>query len=162
MVQKGSRQKDITFKKMYYFPITPRLQRLYTSKITVAHMRWHADSTTETGYLSHPRDGKAWKQFDRSHPDFASEVWNVRLGLCTDGFSPFGMSRRQYSCWPVILTPYNLPLWMCIKDAMMFFTVIIPGPKNPKHKVDVYLQPLIDELNKLWYEGVPTYDISKQ
>jgi hypothetical protein len=41
----------------------------------------------------------------------------------------------------------------------MFFTVIIPGIKNPKNKVDVYLQPLIDELNKLWSEGVLTYDI---
>jgi hypothetical protein len=99
--------------------------------------------------LSHPRDGEARKKFDSSHLEFAREVRNVRLGLCTDGFSPFSMSGKQYSCWPVILTSYNLPFWMCIKDAVMFFTVIILGPKNPKHKIDVYLQPLIDELNKL-------------
>jgi hypothetical protein len=49
-----------------------------------------------------------------------------------------------------------------MKNPVMFFTVIISGLKNPKHKVDVYLQPLIDELNKLWSEGVPTYDISKK
>jgi hypothetical protein len=36
-----------------------------------------------------------------------------------------------------------------MKNAVMFSTVIIPGLKNPKHKVDVYLQPLIDELKKL-------------
>jgi hypothetical protein len=49
-----------------------------------------------------------------------------------------------------------------MKDLVLFFTVIIPGLKNPKHKVDVYLHPLIDELNKLWSKGVPTYDISKK
>jgi hypothetical protein len=112
--------------------------------------------------VSYPRDGEAWQYFDKSHPKFAKEVWNVRLGLYTDGFLPFSMFGKQYSCWPVIVTPYNLPPWMCMKDPVIFLTIIIQRPKNPKHKVDVYLQPLIDELNKLWCEGVPTYDISKK
>lgn len=34
------------------------------------------------------------------------------------------------------------------------------GPNNPKSKIDVYLQPLIDDLNMLWDVGVRTYDIS--
>jgi hypothetical protein len=49
-----------------------------------------------------------------------------------------------------------------MKDSVIFFIVIVPGLKNPKHKVDIYLQPLMDELNKLWSEGVPAYDISKK
>jgi hypothetical protein len=49
-----------------------------------------------------------------------------------------------------------------MKNPVIFVTVIILGPKNPKHKVDVYLQSLIDELNKLWSEGVTTHDISKK
>jgi hypothetical protein len=93
-VRKGSRQKEIPFKKIYYFPITPRLQRLYASKTIAVHMRWHADSITKTDYLNHPRDGVAWQQFDKSYPEFAQEVWNVRLRLYTDGFSPFGMSGK--------------------------------------------------------------------
>ena len=44
----------------------------------------------------------------------------------------------------------------------MFLTLIIPGPRNPKGKIDVYLQPLIDELKLLWNEGMVTYDISKK
>ena len=43
----------------------------------------------------------------------------------------------------------------------MFLSCIIPGPKNPKGKIDVYLQPLLDELKTLW-DGVLTYDISKK
>ena len=44
--------------------------------------------------------------------------------------------------------------------SFMFLTCLIPGPKNPKNKIDVYLQPLVDELKKLWDVGVETYDIS--
>ena len=43
----------------------------------------------------------------------------------------------------------------------MFLTLRIPSPYNPKGKIDVYLQPLMDELMLLWNEGVLTYDISK-
>ncbi|XP_057775267.1 uncharacterized protein LOC130994246 [Salvia miltiorrhiza] len=42
----------------------------------------------------------------------------------------------------------------------MFLTVLVPGPRNPKEKLDVFLQPLIAELKHLWEVGVPTYDIS--
>jgi hypothetical protein len=37
-VRKGSRQKVIPFKKIYYFPISLRLQRLYASKKTAPHV----------------------------------------------------------------------------------------------------------------------------
>jgi len=36
---------------------------------------------------------------------------------------------------------------------------VIPGPNNPQNKIDVFLQPLIDELKTLWNKGVDTYDI---
>ena len=109
--------------------------------------------------MCHPSDGEAWKHFDETFPDFAVEPRNVRLGLCVDGFTPFGQSGKPYSCWPVIVTPYNLPLELCMTTPYMFLTLIIPRPKNPKEKIDVYLQALIDELKPLWNEGVLTYDI---
>lgn len=43
----------------------------------------------------------------------------------------------------------------------MFLTIIIPGPNNPKAKIDVYLQPLIDDLKLLWDERVQTWDVQK-
>lgn len=49
---------------------------------------------------------------------------------------------------------------MCMKEEYMFLTIIIPGRKNPKAKIDVFLQPLIDELKLLWDTGVTTYDVS--
>ncbi|CAH9108629.1 unnamed protein product [Cuscuta epithymum] len=147
-------------KRMHYLPLIPRLQRLCASPSSAKHMRWHAENHCDIGMMCHPSDGEAWKHFDKTYPDFASEPRNVRLGLCSDDFSPFGMSSKSYSCWPIIVTVYNLPLSMCMTTPYMFLSSIIPGKNNPKAQIDVYLQPLIDELKSLWEIGVVTYDVS--
>ena len=41
----------------------------------------------------------------------------------------------------------------------VMLALIMPGPKAPKNP-DVYLQPLIDELLRLW-EGVLCYDVTR-
>ena len=41
-------------------------------------------------------------------------------------------------------------------------SMIILGPKNSGKKLDVFLRPLIDELKKLWLDGVNTYDIYRK
>jgi hypothetical protein len=87
---------------------------------------------------------------------------NVRLGLCADGFNPFNQMEKSYSCWPVMITPYNLPPGMCMTDPYIFLTLLIPGPRNPKALIDVFMQPLIDDLKLLWATGVETYDISRK
>lgn len=66
----------------------------------------------------------------------------------------------SYSMWPVIVVPYNLPPWMCMKKQFSMITLLIPGPVAPSKDLDVYLRPLIDELKELWEFGVPTYDKS--
>ncbi|XP_060195230.1 uncharacterized protein LOC132624470 [Lycium barbarum] len=137
--RRSKQQTNIPYKQMSYFPLTPRLQRLYASNATAKHMRWNSEHERD-GVMRHPSDAPAWKHFDQAYPWFASEVRNVRLGLSTDGFQPFGQSGRSYSSWPVIVTPYNLPPWMCMKDDSMFLSVIIPGPKNPKQKVDIFCE----------------------
>lgn len=66
----------------------------------------------------------------------------------------------SYSTWPVILIPYNLPPWMCMKRSSFILSLLIPGSKSPSNDIDVYLQPLIEELKELWDVKVKTYDIS--
>ncbi|GJX79094.1 hypothetical protein Tco_0327243 [Tanacetum coccineum] len=56
----------------------------------------------EDGVMSHLSDAEAWKHFDQTYPPLIEETRNVRLGLCTEGFQPFGQSGKKYSCWPVI------------------------------------------------------------
>ncbi|KAM3343683.1 hypothetical protein P3S68_025773 [Capsicum galapagoense] len=156
------KRKLVSYKRMYYFPLILRLQRLYASHAIAADMRWNHEHKKENGVMRHPSDSEAWKHFNESHSFFAAEPRNVRLELCTDGFQPFSQSGRKYSSWPVIVTSYNLPPGMCMKDAYMFLTIIVPGPTNPKHKIDAYLQPLIKELTLLWETGVEAFDISKR
>lgn len=105
-------------------------------------------------------NGEAWKHFDRMHLEFSQDPRNAKLGLCSDEFSPFVQFWKTYSCWLIILTPYNLPLGMCMKREFMFLIVLIPGPSDPRHNNDVYLQPLIDDLCTLWNDGIPTFDVS--
>ena len=129
---------------------------------TAGKMTWHHENRNNSGELRHPSDGEAWKHFDRVHPDFASDPRNVRLGLCSDGFTPYiQASASPYSCWPVIVTPYNLPPEMCMSKPYMFLNAIIPGPHNPTAGIDIYLQPLIDDLKRLWH-GVLTYDAARK
>ena len=90
------------------------------------------------------------------------EVRNVRLGLCTDGFNLFGGRSTPYSCWIVFVTPYNLPLSLCMKRQNLFLSLLIPGLTSLGQNLDVYLRALIDELKILWDDGVLTYDVYKK
>ncbi|XP_056688131.1 uncharacterized protein [Spinacia oleracea] len=153
--------KRIPQKVLRYFPLKPRLQRLFMCSKTASDMRWHNERQAEIGVLNHPSDGKAWQDFDENHPSFSSEPRNVKLGLISDGFNPFSNIANPYSIWPVMLVPYNLPPWVCMKQSSMMLSMLVPGPKGPGDAIDVYLQPFIEELKELWEVGVETYDASK-
>ena len=60
----------------------------------------------------------------------------------------------------MVLIPYNLPPWMCMKQTFVMLSLLILGPTAPGNGIDIYLQSLIDELNDLWEIGVETYDAS--
>ena len=66
-------------------------------------------------FLRYRANGEAWKSFDERHPDFALDPWNVRLGLAADDFNPFGTMSSSHSTWPIMLDPYNLLPWLCMK-----------------------------------------------
>ncbi|GJV99571.1 hypothetical protein Tco_1554823 [Tanacetum coccineum] len=157
LVSKTSRWKDnnttakkVPNKVLRYFLIIPRLQRLYKSNHIAKEMTWHATGkSTENGKIQHPVDGKAWKKFDTQYLNFAAEPRNVQLGLDADGFNLFGNLSQSYSMWLVILTTYNLPLWLCMKETSLILTLLIPSPKSPGKDIDVYLRPLIDDLKDL-------------
>lgn len=130
------------------------------SSKTSSFMKWHVDGRTNDGIMRHPTDSIAWKTFDSRYVEFSSDPQNVKLGLAADEFNPYGNMSTSYSTWPVILIPYNLPPWMCIKRSSFILSLLIPDPKSPSNDIDVYLQPLIEELKELWDVGVKTYDIS--
>lgn len=143
-----------------YFPVKQRLQRLFLTSKTANLMKWHAEDRVDDGVAKHPADSLAWKDFDKRNPTFASDSRNVRLGLASDGFNPFRSMNIVHSTWPVVLIPYNLPPWLCMKQPFLLLSMLIDGPKGPGDKIDVYLQLLIDDLKELWSEGLPSFDAS--
>ncbi|KAK3185079.1 hypothetical protein Dsin_032365 [Dipteronia sinensis] len=88
------------------------------------------------------------------------DTHNVRLGLASDGFNPFGTMSISHSTWLVVLMIYNLPHWMCMKQLNFIMSLLIPGSNAPRNDIDVYLQPLKDELNELCDNGLRTFDAS--
>ena len=71
--------------------------------------------------MHHLVDGK---EFDEKNPKFARESRNVRLRLAVDGFNPFSNMSLSYSMWLVVMTTYNLPLWLCSKDPYKMFNFV--------------------------------------
>jgi hypothetical protein len=107
--------------------------------------------------MSHPVDVKAWHALDRFVPEFARDPRSVRLGLSMDGFQSYSSDSIMYSCWPVFVISYNLPPNKCLKEEFMFLALVIPGPKEPKKQMNIFLRPMMEELKELW-QGVDAYD----
>jgi hypothetical protein len=70
----------VAYKKLRYFPITPRLQRLFMSPRTAEHMTWHQSHHAVDGVMVHPSDGEAWKYFNSMYPHF-----QLNQGTCVLG-----------------------------------------------------------------------------
>ncbi|XP_057794760.1 uncharacterized protein LOC131011035 [Salvia miltiorrhiza] len=134
----GKTRKKVPQKVLRYFPLKPRLQKLFMFKKTAEDMRWHKEKRTDDGVLKHPADAQEWKDFDKRYESFGQEPRNVRLGLASDGFNPFSNMSLTHSTWPVILLPYNLPPWKCLKAPFFILSMLIPGPKSPGNDIDIF------------------------
>ncbi|WVZ62416.1 hypothetical protein U9M48_012172 [Paspalum notatum var. saurae] len=123
--------------------------------------RWHDEERIKDGLLRHPADAPFWKDFDSSYPDFASDSRNLRLAVASDGFSPLKTFNSTYSIWPVILIPYNLPPWKCMKQTNFILSLVISGPRALGADMDVYLKPFVDDMVDMCVKGIRTYDAFK-
>ena len=155
----GKRIYKVPHKVIRHFKLKPRVRRLFMSTKTAPYMTWHATGRTRDGKMRHPADSPAWVNFDSKHKSFAEEPRNIRFGLATDGFNPFKNIRTSYSIWPIMLIPYNLPPWICMKESNFILSVLVPGRKAPGKEMDIYMQLTLDDLQELWKPGVWTYDV---
>ncbi|KAL6213937.1 hypothetical protein ACLB2K_013376 [Fragaria x ananassa] len=115
--------KGVPAKVLRYFPIIPRIQRMFLSTSNSELLTWHYTHHSQDGMMRHPVDSIQWRTVDQKWPSFASEPQNLRFGLATDGFNPYK----------------NLS-------------------STHRNDIDVYLEPLIDDLKQLWSNGVEMYD----
>jgi hypothetical protein len=130
-------------KQLCYIPITPRLKRLFLCEETAQQMWWHKEGICDSE--------------DRFDPEFARDSRSVRLSLSMDGFHPYSSDSTVYSCWSVSVMLYNLPPNKCLKEGLIFFALVILGPKEQKKQINIFLRSLMEELKELW-QGVDAYD----
>jgi hypothetical protein len=89
----------VAHKQLLYMPLMPRMKRLFLSKKTTRHMRWHKECVCENDQVMvHPSDTEAWKALDVFNTDFVRDARNVCIGLMTDGLSSYNTSVVSYSC----------------------------------------------------------------
>jgi hypothetical protein len=125
-------------------------------------MRWHKEGVRDNDDLIvYPSYGDAWKALDTFDPDFVADPRNVRIGLATNGFTPFDQMASSYSCWTIFVIPYNLPPSFCMKYEFIFLCLNIPGPDYLGKNLNVMLKLLIEELKEIW-KGVEAYDVFKK
>lgn len=48
-----------------------------------------------------------------------------------------------------------------MKQLYFIMPLLIPGPEQPANDIDVYLEPLLDELKDVWIDGLNTYGASQ-
>ncbi|KAL6209103.1 hypothetical protein ACLB2K_020046 [Fragaria x ananassa] len=124
----GSDKVGVPAKTLWYFPPISRFRKMFQLTVSAKELTWHARGRKKYGMMRHP------------------------------AFSNLKNVSSKYSCWPVILITYNLPPWLCMKRKYMMPTLLILGPKQPGNDIDVYLQPLVDDLKVLWDGIEQVYD----
>jgi hypothetical protein len=142
--------KRVPAKVEWYFPIIPHLWRLFVNKANAELLQWHARERKKDATLYHPADGIQWRNFDHKHKDSTVEVRNIRFGLSTDGMNHFGETSNSHSTWPVTLCIYNLSSCLYMKRKFIMMPLLISGLVQIGNDIDVYFEPLIDDLLVLW------------
>ena len=67
-IQKAEKSsgKNVPHKVLCYFPLIPRLKRLFATTHTAKEMMWHnIGYSRDEDQLRHPMDGKAWQDFNK-------------------------------------------------------------------------------------------------
>jgi hypothetical protein len=149
-----------------HFPLIPRLQRMYSSKKLSKLNLWHHFNKSRDGNMRHTADCPQWSfvhsdlEPEAGASMFGQDPRDMHLGLALDGMNPYSEKRSTESLTPVIVFNYNLPPWMVTKKYFVLLCLLIPTKlRLTGWNVDVFIQPLVDELQQLWSrEGVLTRD----
>ncbi|KAK1663890.1 hypothetical protein QYE76_052049 [Lolium multiflorum] len=91
-VSRYKKGKKAPRKVVWYFPITPRLQRYFADPKQAKLMRWHAEmrkgeddaddpkKKKKDRMLRHPSDASQWNALNLEYPEFGDDPRNIRLG----------------------------------------------------------------------------------
>jgi len=143
---------------LWYLPIISRFKHLSANGNDEKDLTWHANGRNCDWMLRHLANSSKWKKIDHLYLDFGKETRNLRLRPTTDGMNPYDSLSTQHNPWLVLLVIYNLPPRLCMKQKYMMLSMMISSERQPRNDINVYLNPLIEDLTKLWVEGVVVFN----
>ena len=107
-----------TYRKLKYFLITSRLQRLFMSLKTIEYKTWHHSYDLVNGVIVHSFNGEAWKQFYSVYPQFSIEwIQSIWIICCTI----FLLAGNTHNLYLATRDMYEVKVHVTIYD----YTVII-------------------------------------
>lgn len=148
----GGRTQFYPFMTYCYLGVDVHLQMLLNRSDFFSNCELWRKRKEEAGILSDVYDGQVWKDFQNfNNEPFLSEPGNYALMLNLDFFQPY--KYIQYSLGAIYMTVLNLPRGIRNKQENVMLVGLIPGPHEPKHDLNSFLGPCVNDLLKLW-DGV--------
>ena len=152
-VKIGRHYKFVPRKIYVYNSLLSSLERLI-AKPNFLHQceQWRKHSkNVPDGWLTDVYDGQLWKDWLlKGGRPFLDIPGNLLLMMNVDWFKPFEHS--TYSAGVIYLVVQNLPRSLRFKLENIFIVGAIPGPHEPPLTINPYLEPMVDDLIRLWRE----------
>ena len=96
----GTKTRGGPVKVVWYFPIAPRVHRLFACAKSAKLLRWYGEERKKDTMMRHPTDGHDWRTVNTMfYKDVGGEVRHLWFALSTDGMNPFDQVRSNHSTW---------------------------------------------------------------
>ena len=132
-----------------YIDLKTSLQNLLLDPYFTSHCNhWKALNSSDD-QLNDVYDGCVWKRFKQFNGlPFLDDDYSYAFMLNMDWFKPY--KHLTYSVGVIYLSIFNFPRSIRYQLRNICLIGIIPGPREPELTKNQYLDPLIDDLLKLW------------
>lgn len=146
----GGRRILYPFLLYCYLDVEATLQQvLQRANIDKCCEEWRHIQRKEDSYCD-VYDGNIWQDFSNyDGSSFLSEPNNLALILNMDFFQPY-KHLKGYSVGGIYCIIMNLPREIRYKQENVLLIGLIPGPKEPDHDINSFLNPMVEELNQFW------------
>lgn len=145
-------KNNTTFRplKIYvYHPISTALSCLFNRTGFAAMCEHWRHRHKHTDYMTDVYDGRLWQEWQvMNGQDFLASPFSLVTTINLDWFQPF--THVNYSVGVLYMVILNLPREQQYKMENIILISIIPGPREPKHTINSFLAPLVEELRDLW------------
>ena len=99
----------------------------------------------KSGVMDDVYDGKIWNEFQcYNGQPYLSQAWNLALMMNFDFFQLY--KHTTYSVGAIYCIIMNLPRTMRYKTDNVILVGLIPGHHEPRHNINTFLEPLVNEL----------------